>query len=230
MSTPVYLLQLLCTKVTVDLWLPPPTGPVSKAWEITEKIEEAVKVTNEFETVNGMTISYARGEFRCRSSNNEKKLAVLRIHKQVSFAGSDRDDPEDRNHKLLNHMDRKKALQQRDCPVVPESLGYQLAKQSMLANVLKGCPVYLAWKKVPGETFMHQAWETPLSKRAEIRSKFELHFVSQTPRAMANGPWTYEADPPDWSEVRKAGRPIHKSRRHGNGSAEGRTHLIIARR
>jgi hypothetical protein len=27
---------------------------------------------------------------------------------------------------------------------------------------------------------------------------------------MASGPWTYEADPPDWLEVRKAGRPIHK--------------------
>ncbi|KAJ6078592.1 hypothetical protein N7467_008345 [Penicillium canescens] len=191
MSTPVYLPQLLGTKITVDLWQPPPTGPVSRAWEITEKIEEAVNVTHEFETINGMPTAYARGKFRCRSSDNEKKLAVLRIHKQIYFAGSEGDDPENRKPQAVEPYKSQelialKALQQRDCPAVPDSLGYQLAKQSMLANVPRGCPVYLVWKKVPGESLTHQAWEAPLSKRAEIRSKFRqtyVQFVEYRPMA-----------------------------------------------
>jgi hypothetical protein len=186
MNTAVYLSRLLGTKVTVNLWPPPTSGPVSETWEITEKIKEEIRVVSEGNT--GVGPAYARGEFRCRSSEDGKKLAVLKIYKQIPFAGSEGDDPEDRKPQAVEPFEPQelvalKSFKKRDCPIVPELLGYQLTKQSMMTNVPGGCLMYLVWKQVPGESLTHKVfWEAPLSKRAEIRSKFRqtYEYFSET--------------------------------------------------
>lgn len=147
-NTAVYLSRLLGTKVTVNLWPPPTTGPVSETWEIIEKIKEEINVVHELDT--GMGPAYARGEFRCRSSEDGKKLAVLKIYKQIPFAGSEGDDPEDRKPQAVEPFEPQelvalKSFKKRDCPIVPELLGYQLTKQSMMTNVPGGCLMYLVW-------------------------------------------------------------------------------------
>ncbi|KAJ5308807.1 hypothetical protein PENANT_c013G05851 [Penicillium antarcticum] len=184
MSTPKYFTRLLGTKVTVDEWPPPSTGAAKETWEMTEMTKEVFAPVHASSTVKGMPPALAIGTFKCRSSANDKRLAIMRVYKQIPFAGSEYYDPEDRKNQAVAPYEPKeltalKAFKTAGCHAVPELLGYQLAKQNMMANVPEGCLMYLVWQKVPGESLDEEDfWAAPLATRDLIRAQFRSIYQS----------------------------------------------------
>lgn len=180
MSTSI-LSGLLGTKVTVDLWPLPTTGPASETWEITEKIDEKICAMHEIESNNGMRPAYVRGTFQCRSTDandDGKKLGIMKVYKQIPYVGTDLYDYEYRKQQAVEPYEPRelialKALKRRRCVVVPELLGYRLTKQDAMEIVPRGCLMYIVWKQVPGKPLTQEAfWQAPLAERNEIRSRF----------------------------------------------------------
>jgi hypothetical protein len=180
MSTSI-LSGLLGTKVTVELWPLPITGPAFETWEITEKIDEEMCAMHEIESNDGTRAAYVLGTFRCQSTDGNddgKKLGIMKVCKQIPFVGTELYDYEHRKQQAVEPYEPTelialKASKRRRCVVVSELLGYRLTKQDAMEIVPEGCLMYIVWKQVPGEPLTQEAfWQAPLAERNKIRSRF----------------------------------------------------------
>lgn len=150
-------------------------------WVVIEKLSERPSPTTVEDFDDGMGPAYIAGKYLCRlaGTGNEKKLAFMRIYKQIPLDGTRLDSVQVREaqaSKPRNHveLDALKDFTENKCTATPKLLGYRFDKQDGNDLVPGGYIMYLVWEKVPGDPLdINEFWSLPFSRRQIIRDKFK---------------------------------------------------------
>lgn len=150
-------------------------------WFVIEKLSERPSPATVEDFDDGMGPAYTVGKYLCRlaGTGNEKKLAFMRIYKQIPLDGTRLDSVQVREaqaSKPRNHveLDALKDFTENKCTATPKLLGYRFDKQDGNDLVPGGYIMYLVWEKVPGDPLdINEFWSLPFSRRQIIRDKFK---------------------------------------------------------
>ncbi|KAJ5799627.1 uncharacterized protein N7518_001695 [Penicillium psychrosexuale] len=146
-----------------------------------EKLSEEPTPITQQDFAIGMGPAYTAGKYSCRlvGAGNEKKLAFMRIYKQIPLIDTENENwtvrkkqacgP--RNHPELGALKR---FTENGCTATPRLLGYEIGKQDKMDLVPGGYIIYLVWEKVTGDSLdIEQFWMYPSTKRQKIRKNFK---------------------------------------------------------
>ncbi|CRL23310.1 unnamed protein product [Penicillium camemberti] len=156
-------------------------------WFVIEKLSERPSPATVEDFDDGMGPAYTVGKYLCRlaGTGNEKKLAFMRIYKQIPLAGTELDSSSVRKAQASNlhdyghvELDALKHLTESGCTATPRLLGYQIGKQDANDLVPGGYILHLVWEKVPGDPLdIDEFWSLPYDKREFIRDKFKKAYM-----------------------------------------------------
>jgi hypothetical protein len=169
-----------CCRKSPDSALYPP-----RDWLILEKLSERLTPVTRKDFDNGMGPAYTSGKYLCRltGAGNKRKLAYMRIYKQIPLAGTELDNldvrkaqaSEPRNHVELDAL---KYLTENRCTATPKLRGYGIEKQDSNDLVPGGYIMYVVWEKVPGDSLdPKEFWNLPYNKRQIIRDNFKKAYT-----------------------------------------------------
>jgi hypothetical protein len=155
----------------------------SRTWIITEKLEELSFFMTQQDIDDGHKLGFAAAKFLCHPMDDPKKLAFMRIYRQIPICGfefapssirASQAIPQQSNRELMAF----KTLKHLACPVVPQllgyqDLGYQDATQGDNEIVPGGYEISIVWEKVPGEPLSQDYfWSLNEQQRDSIREEF----------------------------------------------------------
>ena len=164
--------------------------PHPSTWTLTQKIKERYSQLDEIGTKYLKSTSFAWAIFVCQNVDNPGEEALMKIHMQIPYEGSEFDLPQERATQA-SEFPRKpsqleytalKFLTEKRCTSTPTLLGYKMDKQQENCLVPGGYMLYLLMTRMPGIPLGPDAewncpfWKLPDAKRDEIREAFEVAY------------------------------------------------------
>jgi hypothetical protein len=162
----------ITTEAKPNLQLP------SRTWIITENLEELSFFMTQQDIDDGHKPGFAAAKFLCHPKDDPKKLAFMRIYRQIPICGFEFAPSSIRaSHaipqKSIRELVAFKTLKHLACPVVPQLLGYQEEMQGDHEIVPGGYEISIVWEKVPGEPLSQDYfWSLNEQQRDSIREEF----------------------------------------------------------
>lgn len=151
----------------------------SRTWIITKKLEELSHFMTQQDIDHDFKPGFAAAKFLCHLKDDPKKLAFMRIYRQIPILGTEfapssirasQAMPQRSNRELMAF----KTLKHLACPVVPQLLGYQEGTQGDHEIVPGGYEITIVWEKVPGEPLSQDYfWSLNEQQRDSIRAEFQ---------------------------------------------------------
>ncbi|KAJ5364538.1 uncharacterized protein N7496_010251 [Penicillium cataractarum] len=150
----------------------------SRTWIITENLEALSFFMTQQDIDDGHKPGFVAAKFLCYPKDDPKKLAFMRIYRQIPIFGSEFAPSSIRASQAMPQKSNReltafKTLKHLACPVVPQLLGYQEGTQGDNEIVPGGYEILIVWEKVPGEPLSQDYfWSLNEQQRDSIREEF----------------------------------------------------------
>jgi len=162
----------ITTEAKPNLQLP------SRTWIIIEKLEELSFFMTQQDIDDGHKPGFAAAKFLCHPKGDPKKLAFMRIYRQIPISGTEWSPSRVRATQAvprieIDELTAFKSLMKQACPVVPNLLGYEEGSQPDDGIVPGGYDTTIVWEKVPGAPLSEKYfWSLDRVQRDSIREEF----------------------------------------------------------
>ncbi|OJJ38450.1 hypothetical protein ASPWEDRAFT_36074 [Aspergillus wentii DTO 134E9] len=154
-------------------------------WRLEAKVSEQHDQLSSWEFDAYERPSAAYGTFSCRNVNNPDQTGIMKIFKQVPYAGSDFEPPERRKSQASTEltedaMDELKALRQlvdNGAEHTPTLRSCKIEKQGEDELVPDGFVAYLLIRPPPGRCLKSLYWALGAMERQAIRNAFRVAWL-----------------------------------------------------